>query len=100
MPHSWMSGPFPNDPAPAGPPPHNPNRGIPDEKIDRLLGLAEAEKNRWKNRATAYAKITANGAGTEAVSELLEHLGHFTGVGTVLSSVKHAAAAESTQEHL
>jgi hypothetical protein len=91
---------FPNDPAPAGPPPHNPKRGIPDEKINRLLGLAKAEEERWKNKAKSYAKITANGAGTEVVSELLEHLGHFTGVGTLVSSAKHAAAAASTQEHL
>lgn len=100
MAHSWMSGPFPDDHAPAGDPPHDARHDIPPKKISRLIALAEKEEKSWRNRASKYGKITLQGAGTDGASELLEHLGHFTGVGTILTSAKHMAAVASTQEHL
>jgi hypothetical protein len=95
-----MSGPFKPDPAPAGDPKHDPRSNIPKSKLKRLIDLAEKEEKSWKNLASTYGKATANGVASEVVTELLEHLGHFTGVGTLLTSGKHAAAVASTQEHM
>jgi hypothetical protein len=94
-----MPGPFKPDLAPAGKPPHNPKQEeVPNQKIKDLL--AKADREEQARKAKNYAKIIGQGISSEAISELAEHLGHLTGVGTLLTSGKHFIAAESTQQHL
>jgi hypothetical protein len=96
-----MPGPFKPDLAPAGDPPHNPSREeAPKDKIKDLLAKADREEKALARQAKKDVKIVVGGISTEVISELAEHLGHLTGVGTVLTSGKHFVAAESTQQHL
>lgn len=84
--HEWDANPILN-PDPGSP------RGVSKSKIDSLIRCAENDKD-WVKTVKDIVGATVVGAATTAVTEVVPV------AGQAISMAKHAAAANSTKDHL